>query len=166
MFCSHLPVPNPTMFMNVGEPEHAQRRGKDVGPVVHQVGIPSPHHEGRDDRRGHEQVGIVEQVVDPVAPTAQEAVRVTEGALGPGVDPTLVGKARCQLGDRESLRDEEEERRQYPERKGAGAGCRRRRQPAQTENRDDVEQHEVAEAQSPWKSLGVRDGGGLRADSD
>jgi hypothetical protein len=106
-------------------------------------------------------VGIVEQVVDPVTPATEKAVRVAEGALGPGVDPALVRKARCQLGDRESLRDEEEERRQYPERKGAGTGCRRRRQPAQTENRDDVEQHEVAEAQSPWKSLGVRDRGGL-----
>ena len=123
-----------------------ERRREHVVPVVRQPGLPLPDDIGPDHRRGHQQVGIVQDVVDPVAPAAQKAVPLAEGALGPGVDPALVGVARGEVADGEPLRDEEEERRQHPEPDRARTRGGRGGEPAEAQDRDDIEQHQVAQA--------------------
>src|SRR5215207_716027 len=72
------------------QPECAQRSRKDVRPVVHQRRVAPPDGVGGDHCRRHEEIGIVENVFDPVAPAAQKAVPLTEGRLGPEVDTSLL----------------------------------------------------------------------------
>ena len=72
-------------------------------------------------------------------------VAFAEGALGPGVDAALFGISGRQVAYREALRDEEEERRQNPQRDRARASRGGGGEPAEADDRHDVEEHQIAQ---------------------
>ena len=66
---------------------------------------------------------------------------------GPYIQAALFGEQARQVCDSERERDQKELRRQHPKRKRTGTGVRRCSNPARTEQRCDIEQHEIPQPQ-------------------
>jgi hypothetical protein len=75
------------------EPERAEGRGQHVAPVAFQSRAAPTEGVRPDDGGGHQEVRVVEDVVDPVTPSAQKAVAFPELPFGPEIDPAFVGVA-------------------------------------------------------------------------
>ena len=160
-FCSHRPVCTPTMFIPTASHIPTSVTGSTYVHRSPSPLSPAPNAQGAMDATKMQQAGIVEDVVDPVAPAAEETVALAEGAPGPAVDAALLGIARREMGDREPLRHEEEQPGEHPEHEAARAGGRRRGEPPDAHHGDDVEEDDVPQRER----AGERRRGGRRGRS-
>ena len=66
-----------------GDPQRAERHRQYIGPTITQPAPTFPEDKSRDNRRRNQQVRVIEDVIDPVAPAAQKPMTFTQGALRP-----------------------------------------------------------------------------------
>src|ERR1019366_10568663 len=83
-------------------------------------------------------------------PASQERREVTEGTLGPQVEAALLRIARREFHNAQREWDEDGEQADDPDDDGTRAHTRGDGDPAQTEGRDHVKHHEVAESQNSF----------------
>src|SRR6185437_249104 len=81
----------------------------------------------------------------PVHPEADEAVPRAEIVARPQIHPAGARILFHERGDGDGERDGEQQRRQYPQGDGAGAGVRRGRKPSRADDARDREERNIAE---------------------
>src|SRR5262245_33500938 len=119
---------------------------------------------GAHGRAGEEQPGKVEKGVGPVGPAGDEAVKLTECLLGPGVQSSLGGIARGKLNHDKRSWDKEEERSQNPKAERRCSIVGGGGDPARAEDGSDVEEQHIPEAHLPAQlRLGFDTLGSLQA---
>src|SRR5580704_10050034 len=97
------------------EPQHEGAGRHHVVPTAREARVALADDVQRDHRGSRQQVRIVQNVDDPVAPAAEESVALAEATAGPEVDPAL-GRIACrELGYGQALGNEEQHGRQGPE---------------------------------------------------
>jgi hypothetical protein len=129
------------------DPQHDQRAGNQQSAILRHRLAALSGQVCRDRQAGQKQVGEVEQIAQPITPAAEEAVPVAETATRPHIQAALLGPPRAQAGHGQGRRHEEKDRRQQPQGQGSRTDPRRRRQPADTHDSSQVEEHEVAQAE-------------------
>ena len=135
---------------NGSDPQDRERRRQNGGPVLRK-----PHGRGCHSHARQQKAREVEQVAEPVAPPAQEAVPIAESATRPDIDAALLRKTLGQRRHRERQGDEEQPRRQHPQRDRARTGVGRRRQPADADHRRNVEKDKIPHPQlTPQRGIG------------
>ena len=154
---SHLPTFSPTTFIVT-----AIARPTTATAMKYVLLVDSACHEGPPMKsalaaREVQQAREVRQVRSPVRPAGDERGERAERLLAPDVEPALLRIARRQLEDGEDERHEEAERRDHPDDERARARGGGRRDPAEAEAGDDVEEEQVAEAEG-FAKLGRRHG--------
>src|SRR6185436_6357950 len=105
--------------------------------------------EGEDAGHVDEQHRHVEQVVGPVAPAGQKAVRLAELPPRPEIDAAFSGIPARQRQDRHGFRNEEGDKRQPPQPERCPAVDRYRRHVVDVHDGDDLQEHEVPPAEGP-----------------
>src|SRR5216684_2851430 len=96
-------------------------------------------------RASQEQAWKIKERIDPVGPTGNEPMKVAEGFLGPYIEAAFMRESRGEFGNHEGRGNKKEQRRQHPETYRRRAVVRRRRNPARTQHRRNVEKKDVPE---------------------
>src|SRR3954468_8245080 len=78
-----------------GETGEGERQ--NVGPIITQSAVAASDDKGSRHRSRKEQCGIIENVVDPITPAADESVAFTKLPFRPRVDPSFIRKCRREL---------------------------------------------------------------------
>ena len=143
MFCTHLPVFMPDDVEEERDREKHERRAGGVDRALLERGEARSEDVEREDDRRERQRREVRDVRRPVEPARQEPLPLAEGLRRPDVEAAFLRDRRRERGHREALRDEEDERREHPEKERRRAVRGRERDPAHADDRGDVEEDDV-----------------------
>ena len=137
------------------QPQAAQHEAGRVDAAVRKTRRAGTTDQQRIRRDEQQERGKVEEIVDPDAPAAHEAVHGSEGAARPPVEPAFLGKTARQLDHGQRHRQEEQEPRQNPQGDRWRARPRAPRDPPQADHRHDVHRDDVPHAEHAFEMLHV-----------
>ena len=132
---------------NQGDPQSGNRHRDNQDPAVGQRLIARKQRVKRHADAGQQQIGKEEQVTEPVAPAAQEAMPLAKADARPGIDATLLRELGSQASDCPCQRHEEEDCGAGPQAERTGTDVSGRGEPADADDRCNVEEDHVPQAE-------------------